>query len=180
MKPRAYSIALAASLSSALIGCAGIPTEPARQDEELISYETSPGPFCGRCDTIKIVATSDGRVWIEQGHWAGNYSDWQTRRRYPRVTPARFARFQARLAPHRPVGLHDMTDPDNCTEFWHDMSEVSVRWKGGGADGTLRFYFGCDPDLNAALTEALQAAPAELAIRELKIPGNNWVATSRR
>ena len=73
-----------------------------------------------------------------------------------------------------------MQEPENCSEYWHDMGQITVNWKGGGEDGTLRFYFGCDPELNATVTDALQAAPAELAIRELRIPGNNWVATTRR
>lgn len=35
---------------------------------ESVTFQTEPPPFCGRCDTIKFVASPDGRVQIERGH----------------------------------------------------------------------------------------------------------------
>jgi hypothetical protein len=151
---------------------------PPGPDGELVTYETRPGPFCGRCDTLKISAASNGRVLIEQGYWAGDYRDWRVVRRSLRVKRAQFARFRSHLAPYRPVGEHWLRDQEGCTPFMTDMPEILVSWRGSGADGRLWFNLGCDPEKWAPLARALTTAPTHLGIRNLPVPNLGWIATT--
>jgi hypothetical protein len=160
-------------------GCASVPVSPPTPGGELISYETSPGPFCGRCDSIKLTAVSDGRVWIEHGRWYGDYTDWRVARRRVKVSPDQFAQFRQQLVAYRPAGDLALDGRESCAAFYTDMSEVTVAWRGGGADASLRFNYGCDPEARAEMAAALAAAPKALGVRNLRIPDNDWVATTR-
>lgn len=80
MPRRAASLAALAAVW-VITGCASMKPPADLPGGGLITYETSPGPFCGRCDTLKLTVASDGRVWIEHGWWAGAYSDWTINRR---------------------------------------------------------------------------------------------------
>jgi hypothetical protein len=159
--------------------CVNLPAAPAAPDGEIITYETVPGPLCGRCDSIKIVALSDGYVWIEAGHWAATYRDWVVQRRRVRVSAERYARFRAQLAPYRPAGELLLDEHSRCEDFWTDMREVTIAWRGGGADARLRYNFGCDQATKAAMANALSGAPGLLGIRHLPNPLTDWTATTR-
>src|SRR5262245_20061763 len=75
-----------------------IPPPPADLPGETVVFEArSGGPMCGRCETLKIVAASDGRVWVERGWAAGE--QWRRTRELLTVTPERLAAFGALLAP---------------------------------------------------------------------------------
>jgi hypothetical protein len=164
-----------ACLLLALATCAAGPRAPAAPrtpGEELIAIESSPGPFCGRCETLKLTASSTGQVWIERGYWAGEYSIWQVRRRRVRVTPERFAQLREHLRPHRPQGELLLDRPEACSYFEDDAGEVRVEWRGGGGDSRLRYDFGCDGDTRRAMADALRRAPRPLGIHGLRaLPG---------
>jgi hypothetical protein len=128
-------------------------------DGELITYESQPGPFCGECETLKLTAASDGRVWIERGHWAGNYEDWRTTVREHQLTPEEFRRFRAALGPYRPSGTRTL-DEGACASFISDGGGVSIRWRGGGGDAELFYNFGCDPENRREMFRAITHAPA--------------------
>ena len=135
--------------------------------------ESSQGPFCGRCETLKITASSTGQVWIERGYWAGEYSIWQVRRRRVRVAPARFAKLRDHLRPHRPQGELLLDRPETCSFFEDDLGGVRVEWRGGGVDSRLRYNYGCDGDTRRALADALRTALRPLGIRGLQtLPGS--------
>lgn len=149
----------------ALGGCVTLPTTPPPPANELITYETMPGPFCGRCDTMKFAAASDGRVWVERGHWESSYSDWQVERYEVVRSPAEYAQFRVLIAPYRPPGELTLDDPSpQCSSFMTDLGEVAVTWRGGGTDAYLRYNYGCDPEKRAAMAEVLRSAPSILRI----------------
>jgi hypothetical protein len=157
-------LSVVALVSLALAGCVTLPTSPPEPGGELITYETAPGPFCGRCDSVKFAAASDGRVWIEEGHWAGRYTDWEVTKRRAHLTAAQFARFRQRLLPYRPSEAARVDGPETCKAFASDSAEIVVVWRGGGPDARLVFDFGCDAETRAAMREALQSAPALLGV----------------
>jgi hypothetical protein len=135
--------------------------------------ESSQGPFCGRCETLRLTASSTGQVWIERGHWAGEYSIWQVRRRRLRVAPARFAKLRDHLRPHRPQGDLLLDRPETCSFFEDDLGGVRVEWRGGGGDSRLRYNYGCDGDTRRALADALRTALRPLGIRGFQaLPGS--------
>ena len=141
-------------------------SQPARSEPgELITYETQPAPFCGRCDTIKLEASSDGRVRIERGHWAGRYRDWRIVRKTVRVTPEQFASFREALAPYRPDGELRLNDELPCKTLNTDQGGASVSWRGGGADAHLAYNRGCDGEARAAMVKALEVAPSSLGLQ---------------
>jgi hypothetical protein len=144
---------------------------------EAIVYETSPGPWCGRCDTLKITAAADGRIWVERGWWAGNYKNWRKKHEALTVTPERLAAFKALLDQHRPRGALWLREPGpNCEVFWSDSEERIVSWWGPKGEDKLWYNFGCDPETKAALRNDLKAAPEALGIANTEYVG---VATTR-
>jgi hypothetical protein len=170
-------LAVAATLSS----CATVsrpPTAPLAASEELITLENEPGPFCGRCDNVKITALSDGRVWIEHGYWAGRYRDWRVERRLEHVSLESFTRFREALRPHRPSGELVLQGKPPCETFWNDLDGVRVEWRDGAKSDKLILNFGCDLETKQAMAEALRTAPDALGIATLKLPWGQWVATT--
>lgn len=158
------------------------PSTPRTGDEELIAIETNPpGPACGRCNTLKLTASSTGRVWIERGYWAADYSIWQVRRRRVRVSPERFAAFRNHLRPLRPEGELRLDRPERCANFEDDLGGVRVGWRGGGRDSLLSYNFGCDRDTRRATADALVIAPRALGIHGLSaLPGYSGRSVIRR
>lgn len=141
---------------------------------EVIIYETSPGPMCGRCDTTKLTLAADGRIWVEHGYWAGEYRNWRTRVRVVQSTPEAFAQFRARLSPYRPVGRLWLRDADGCGTFLYDGSEVRLQWQGGPGRSELWFTDSCDPAVHAPMFEAVSLAIDSLGLGDL--PGVHPVA----
>jgi hypothetical protein len=159
-------------------GCAPLNPPAELAGGMLISYETESGPFCGRCDGTKLTVASDGRVWIEHGYWAGRYRDWTIERRQVKVSPEQFAAFQQRLEPYRPEGTLELNDQPQCEEFWTDMAGVRVSWRDGGKESRLLYNFGCNPTANAAMRDAINAAPSALNIKGLTVTTTNGPATT--
>lgn len=154
------------------------PTSPLAMGQELITIENEPGPFCGRCDTMKVTASSDGRVWIEHGYWAGHYTDWTKERRLERVPISNFLRFRDQLARYRPRGVLALNQKPPCETFWNDIDGARVEWRDSNRDDKLFLNFGCDPDGKRIIAETVRAAPDLLGISTLKMPWGQWVATS--
>lgn len=165
---RLFFFALVALVASS---CASAPREPlaAPADAEWISFETYTGPFCGRCDTTKIIVASDGRAWIEQGHWAGSYKNWRIVRREVQIEADALANFRARLEAVRPDGTLALIDMPPCEEYWHDTNGVTVVWHDQTGESRLQFDFGCDPQTRLALRMALVAAPRDLRIPNFEL-----------
>jgi hypothetical protein len=166
---------------ASLTGCVSGPPkadQPLLTGQELISIENDTGPFCGRCDSVKVTARSDGHVWIEHGYWAGHYRDWTVERRVEQTSPANFERLRDRLRPYRPNGNLELQSKPPCETFWNDVDGVRVEWRDSLRDDKLIFNFGCDPDARRAMADALRGAPAALEIPSLKMPWGQWVATT--
>jgi len=167
----------------ALPSCAYLsppPTSSASPDGLLITLENQPGPFCGRCDNVKIIASSDGRVWIEHGYWAGNYSDWTVERSLHRVPLTAFAQFRDRLNPFRPTGTLSLNDKPECVELASDFDGAEVQWRDATGNSRLILDFSCDPEARRAMANAIREAPILLGIGELKMPWGQWVASTPR
>jgi hypothetical protein len=154
------------------------PTVPIATGGQLITVENEPGPFCGRCDTVKVTALSDGRVWIEHSYWAGHYTDWTVERQRERVPVENFARFRDQLSRYRPRGVLALNDKPPCDTFWNDIDGVRVEWRDGANSDKLFLNFGCDPQGKRAMVEAVKSAPGLLGISTLKMPWGQWVATT--
>jgi hypothetical protein len=142
----------------------------------MIIYQTMPGPWCGRCDTLKITAAEDGRAWVERGWWAGRYEDWRVKRELLTVTPEQLADFRALLDQHRPNGELWLRDPPECRVFYTDDEERSVSWRRADGEDKLWYNFGCDPETRSALRNDLEAAPGALGVAGVSYVG---AATTR-
>lgn len=175
------STLLAVVVMSCLSSCAIVPAPPVRpiaEGDELITLENEPGPFCGRCDSVKLTALSDGRVWIEHSYWAGRYQDWTTERKLVRVPTASFQRFRDHLSRYRPHGVLALNQKPPCATFWNDVDGARVAWLDRTGQDKLFLNFGCDPEAKKAEIEALKSAPALLGISTLRMPWGQWLATS--
>jgi hypothetical protein len=154
------------------------PSAPSSTSDELIVMENDPGPFCGRCDTVKLTVSSDGRAWIEHGYWAGNYRDRRVERRLEHVLPANLARFREHLRPYRPRGEISLQEKPACDVLWYDVDGVRVEWRDANRTDRLILNFGCDPAVHRRLAEALRVAPDLLGIPTLKMPWNQWLVAT--
>ncbi len=125
--------------------------------------------MCGRCDTTKITVSYDGRAWIEQGHFAGDYRTWRVARREAHVTAQALASFRSRLQAFRPAGVLLLTDQPPCETFWSDSSGIIINWHDQSGTARLNYNFGCDPETRREMRKALTAAPARLEIPGLRI-----------
>jgi hypothetical protein len=143
-------------------------------DAEWVSLETYPGPFCGRCDTTKIIVAYDGRAWIEQGHWAGNYRNWRVRRREVRIDQGALVQFRARLEAVRPAGALDLISDQQCETYASDSSGVIVVWNDQRGASRLHYDFGCDTAARRELRQAVTEAPGVLQIENLHM--REWEA----
>lgn len=166
-----------------LAGCSYFttpPRSPPSPDGQLITLENQPGPFCGRCDNVKIIASSDGRVWIEHGYWLGQYSDWTVERSLRRVPLMVFAQFRDKLSPFRPNGTLSLNDQPQCAELSTDFDGAEVRWLDATGSSRLALDFSCDPKAREAMANAIREAPKLLGISGLKLPWGQWVASTSR
>lgn len=156
---------------AALLGSGCVSTDGTETPSEVhgVAFETYPGPFCGRCDTTKITVGNDGRVWIEQGHWAGDYRNWRTTRREAEVSAETVSRFRARLDEYRPQGELALAEQPPCEAFTTDNSGVHITWRDEQGRDRLDYNFGCDWEARRAMAEALKTAPALLDIPGLRI-----------
>ena len=164
-----------------LPACAPVPpVGPLPGGVELIALENEPGPFCGSCDSIKVTAMSDGRVWIEHGYWAGRYTDWTVERRLKHIPIGNFVKLCDHLSRYRPKGVLALNHKPPCETFWNDVDGVRVQWRDGTNDDKLFLNFGCDPEAKKSMADALKSAPSLLGISSLKMPWGQWVATTPR
>ncbi|WP_343714027.1 hypothetical protein [Inquilinus sp.] len=149
---------------------------------EQISFEAEPGFGCGRCDSFKIIAYSDGRVWIEHGYWAvekdGEYSDWQIVHRRDRVAPERFRRLRDDLLPYRPDGTVLLGDEASCRIYATDSGGLHVKWHGPSSDAHLRIDLGCVSETLQPTMNAVKVAPSKLGIPDLPEPWSQWAVAS--
>lgn len=150
---------------------------------ELISIENEPGPFCGRCDSVKVTAYSDGRALIEHSYWTdpeckGVDCNLVTQRYPRRITSDQFRHFRDQLQPFRPVGRATFQDKPPCRTLLYDVDGVRVQWRGAGPDAELVFNFGCDPQDRRDIAKALREAPAKLGIPKLWMPWDQWTIAS--
>jgi hypothetical protein len=148
-------------------GCATMPSLPPGTDGELITYQTSPGPFCGRCTSTKLVVASNGVAWLQIGHWAGAYTDWQTTERRWKPTAEQLAAFRFQLARIRPKGVRMLTEEPACKSVTQDMEEFDVHWRGNGPDARLMFDIGCDTPGGGEIWKTLGTAPSLLGLKDL-------------
>ncbi|WP_260582122.1 hypothetical protein [Sphingopyxis sp. PET50] len=159
--------ALICASAGVLYGCASLspPVDPIGL--AVIEWETESPPFCGRCDSLKLVVASDGRVWTEEGYWAGRYRDWRTTKRRFQVPPERVAAFRAQLQPYRPDGFFRL-DQEVCKTFWTDSGGFRIKWREEGREDSLIFDRGCDPAERASQAEDIMRAPRLLGIEGLE------------
>ncbi|MEZ6023764.1 MAG: hypothetical protein R3C16_10220 [Hyphomonadaceae bacterium] len=150
-------------------GCAVSSTTEPPIDVRGVTFETYPGPFCGRCDTTKITVADDGRAWIEQGYWAGDYRDWRVTRREAQISAESLARFRARVDEYRPRGQLALDDQPPCQTFEADNSGINIAWRDERGADRLAYNFGCDSEVRRAMADALRTAPALLEVPGLRI-----------
>ena len=135
---------------------------PANPTVERIAFEPTSPPFCGRCETVKFVASADGVLRLETGYFAGDYKDWRRHREVRRITPEQFADFKARLAPYR--GERDIIDGESgCRKYHSDDAGLRVEWASGSERRVRVFDFGCEDD--PTMNKIVPAAPSALGLR---------------
>ncbi|ENZ83488.1 hypothetical protein OR37_00791 [Caulobacter vibrioides OR37] len=149
-------------VATALVGCANTP--PVDPTVEHIAYALEPPPFCGRCETVKFVASEDGVLRIETGYWVGNYKHWRRRREVQRITPAQFADFRVKIAPYR--GERDIVGGEKgCRKYHPDDASLRVEWILGSDRRVRVFDFGCEDD--PGMNRTVLAAPSALGLKSL-------------
>lgn len=144
-----------------LTGCANPGLAEFRsQATEWIAFDEQTPPFCGRCDSTRLVALSNGRVLFERGHWEGNYRDWRASRRAVQVSSEQYARFREALAPYKP--LRDAVPDAECADYITDQDGAIVVWLEDGIEVTRVFDFGCldDRGMNDAVRNSVQLLTA--------------------
>ena len=154
---RAHFALFATSMALLLVGCANPGLEEFRSGEsDWIAFDEQPHPFCGRCDSTRLVALSSGRVLIERGHWEGNYRDWRVSRRTVQLSSDQLARFRATLAPYKP--LRDTAPDADCAGYITDQDGAVVTWLEDGNEVRRVFDFGClgDRQMNDAVRQSIQ------------------------
>ena len=146
---------------AALAACATHAGSGPKSGVEQISFRPQSPPFCGRCETTNLVVSADGRMVIERGHWAGNYRNWQRRRKVRQVAPGQFAAFKGILEPYKP---QRGTEPSEtvCLNYMTDNDGVIVEWIGHDGHRARVFDFGCLDD--RAMNEAVRSAPKALGL----------------
>lgn len=159
MKLRIETVSLIAV--AVLAGCATQAPLPPKSGVEQISFRHQPPSFCGRCESFNFVVSAAGRLVIEKGHWAGNYSNWQRRREVRQISQGQFETFKGILEPYKP-DLDTLRDHEGCANYITDNEGTIVTWLGGDGRRTRVFDFGCLDD--PAKNEAVRSAPKALGI----------------
>lgn len=146
---------------------------PASQSD-WVSLSTYGGPFCGRCDTTKIIVHYDGSILVEQGRWLFGQRYWHTKRRALVVDKSQVSDFRTRLERNRPQGVLDLGDPEQCDEYLFDVSGMRVSWSDEVGDDELNAYFGCYRQSLPNFSGDLKASLGTLSIPGLEIPEWGW------
>lgn len=168
-------LVISAALVSLLVsGCASSDRVGPPSAVQGVTFETYPGPFCGRCDNTKITVANDGRVWIEQGYWAGDYQTWRTTRQEVQISAEALRRFRVRIDDYRPHGEVVLADQPPCATFETDNSGIHVIWRDERGEDRLDYNLGCDWEARRAMAEALKTAPALLEIASLRVRELEW------
>lgn len=130
---------------------------------ERIVYDPQPPPFCGACETRTITVTADDRIWIEDSHWAGDYSTWTVRRRRLAGEPGTYARLRGALVPYRPETERLPTFAgEGCEHYLTDSGGALITWS--DASGAVRRLLdhGCLDD--EVMNGAIEAAVARVSV----------------
>ncbi|WP_265570389.1 DUF6438 domain-containing protein [Sphingomicrobium nitratireducens] len=148
-------ILIALGLAATTAGCMAIP--PAPEGPQVISYETQ--NCFGACPVYEVTVSSDG-----VGTFEGKEHVSALGIHHFTVTRGQFDAFAATLAPWRPDGDRSLVDGACNGRIATDLDGVVVRWTDSGGSDRLSAYYGCDMEGNAAMFEALRAAPRHLPI----------------
>ena len=154
---RALFALFISSVALLTAGCASPGLAEFRSGEsEWIAFDEQPPPFCGRCDSARLVALSSGLVLIERGHWEGTYRDWRVSRHTVQLSPDQNARFRATLAAYKP--LRDTVPAADCADYITDQDGAVVTWLEDGNEVRRVFDFGCldDRQMNDAVRQSIQ------------------------
>jgi len=144
---------------------------PLPPNGEVITYESSPGPFtCGSpsCAHHKIVVASDGRLAIEASRWDRATEGLRSSRWTARLSPGQVAPFWKRLAPYRPAKELLLDDGLSCRDFASDSGEVRITWQSAAATSRLVYNFGCEAAERREMAKALHTAPSLIPLRYLR------------
>lgn len=156
---------------AAFCGCASVYKFGPISSDEYIKYESHPPPFCGACDSTTIYVAYDGRVWIEQGWWEGDYRSWRTKRRQHMISADAVVAFRNILNSYRPEGDLFLRDAALCVSWSFDQGEIWMEWHDATSHDRLVVDESCVvsqwPDIQADL----ENAPTLLGIPNLKITG---------
>ena len=158
----------ALTVSLMVSACAAIPPTPASapQNGSLISIRNESLPFCGRCESATITVTSDGRVWVDQGHYQSLYEDWKVRRYLINISPSTHAEFVAALSSIRPVGNFRRDESRACGT---DQGGLLLSWDDKKGKDSYYFDFGCDDPQNASTIRSIRSAVAVLGIQKSRL-----------
>lgn len=154
--------------------CAAVRRVEPPSDVRGVILETYSGPFCGRCDGTKITVANDGRVWIEQRHWADDYRNWRVTRREVEISAEALSRFRARIDGYRPHGELILAGQPPCTDFETDNSGLHIVWRDERGEDRLDYNFGCDQEARRGMAQALKTAPSLLQIAGLRVRELEW------
>lgn len=151
----------------ALAGCTktGEAPRPIPIEGDSITYET--GPCFGRCPVWSVTIRPDG-----SGVFTGkNFTAVKGERSF-KLTPADYKAFAARLQPYRPEsGERRYSHGEKgCEQAATDLPSVNIRWTRAIGDSQgLYYYYGCNPQANSAIADALGGAPDLLPVLEAMI-----------
>jgi hypothetical protein len=137
-------------------------------DGELITYQPNNPPACWRCDFLRLLVASDGRVWVEQSKWLDGEKRPRTSRRLVVVAADRIAAFRDRLEKYRPPGDGMQPKMQVCEPVFTDTRTIYVAWRTLRSEVSLSIEATCDANVYGEMMIALETAPALLGIPELE------------
>lgn len=155
------SVAVLAALTLSLGACATVAPP---SDLERITYDVQSPPFCGRCDSRTITVGADDTVWIEDGHWAGRYSNWRTQRRSIQGAPGTYVRLREALEPWRPaVETSPSSGNRVCQNQLSDGGGAIITWTTASGAVRLVLDHGCldDKPMNDLIEAAIARVPVD-------------------
>ena len=147
------ALIFAAALAALPAGAAPPPGAPV----ETISFET--GPCFGRCPIYRFTISSSG-----DGRFEGIRFTAFTGARPFHASHAQYRAFARQLEAIRPARGAVRYEGSACRTMATDLPSTQVTWRSRRGTQSLYFYHGCDMQLNRALAERLNAAPALLPI----------------
>jgi len=162
------------SVLLALTACASREPISPISKSDWVSLDTYSGPFCGRCDTTKIIVHHNGLILIERGNWTLGQRFWRTKRRTVRLDENHVTDFLTYLQSFRPKGSLDLSDPEECDEYMSDVSGMRIKWSDELREDELDAYFGCHRKSVPTFNQDLRASVSNLPISDLEIPEWGW------